>query len=626
MKLLKHRLRELLTATSLFNSGWYLQEYTDVRDAGVDPLEHFIDYGMDEGRSPTPLFSSQWYCSQCTSVDGLGAFEHFLTFGSQRNIDPHPLFSVVYYKSQLPHIDWRTNNPLFHYFNNVGKAASNPHPLFDTVWYLRQIGENGPATVTPLEHFLLHGWRDFHDPHPLFSVSHYLWEHPELTKNDICPLVHYITAENFEDLDPHPIFMSNWYMQQFPALSHSIGNPLVHYLQIGAMQNRKPHPLFDPKWYVTHFMKDTEESIPPLLHYAIKNSVFFKGKLPHYQKMAALTNIQATAAKKNDIHAFIVHNTDCISGGIFSVFSLVSETRGNGQSAFLYTMPGDDNVIRYSRFQNDETLLTFADLNKHVRQGKIHRINIPEVLLGDFFDAALLQNIDLSKIDINILNQNDSLMPTRATLNFVAQKVQTMTITTAHLKYSTQQHADKWGLALKHLSTYMSYDDYTVVPFEEKLPLFLWSPDRRIQDDALYTMMITSMPGYGFYRVLNLHYEFFKFAIASAKFTLTLGEGLDNYFIEAFFSGGFGFALYNTQFMPQAFRGLDNVFSDLTTLKASLPCVIRDIECDPQYRRQLFEANYNALAAIYDKRIYQKKVREFLAGSFDYIPTIPIIS
>ena len=175
-------------------------------------------------------------------------------------------------------------------------------------------------------------------------------------------------------------------------------------------------------------------------------------------------------------------------------------------------------------------------------------------------------------------------------------------------------------MPLKHLSTYMSHDDYTIVPFEEKLPLFLWSPDRRPQDDSLYTMISTSMPGYLYFRIINMHYEFFKFCCASAKFTLTLGEGLDNYFIEAFFTGGFGFALYNSQFMPQAFRGLDNVFKDLTTLKASLGCVIRDIECDPQYRRQLFEANYNALATIYDKRIYQRKVREFLNGERDYVP------
>lgn len=625
MKLHKHRLRELLASTSLFNAAWYLRHYTDVRDAGLDPLEHFINYGLNEGRSPSPLFSSQWYCSQCPSVQDLGAFEHFLLFGSQRNLDPHPLFSIAYYKSQLPDIDWRTNNPLFHYFANASKAAVNPHPLFDTVWYLRQIGENCPAAVTPLEHFLLHGWQDFLDPHPLFSVSHYLWEHPELTKDEICPLVHYVMAEDFQGLDPHPIFMSEWYMQQFPVLSNSIGNPLVHYLQVGAMQNRKPHPLFDPQWYTSQHMTEADGRTPPLLHYAVMNAALFKGRLPECQKSEALARIQAKASKEEDIQAFVVHNIDCISGGIFSVFSLAAETRKNGRPTFLYTMAGDHHVVRFSRFQNDETLLTFNDLSQHVQQGKIRRINIPEVLLEDFFEATLRQNIDLSKIDINILNQNDSLMPPKTAIDFVAQKVRAMSMTTAHLKYSTQQHANKWGLALKHLSTYMSYDDYVVVPFEHKRPLFFWSPDRRPQDDSLYAMMIASMPAYHFYRIANLHYEFFKFAIAAAKFTLTLGEGLDNYFIEAFFTGGFGFALYNGQFMPQAFRSLDNVFSDLTTLKASLPCVIRDIECDPQYRHQLFEANYNALAAIYDKRIYQKKVSEFLAGGFDYVPNRPLI-
>lgn len=322
----------------------------------------------------------------------------------------------------------------------------------------------------------------------------------------------------------------------------------------------------------------------------------------------------------NEIHAFVVHNIDCISGGIFSIFSLVEEIRKNAKNAFLYTMPGETDTIKYSQFNNNETLLPFADLCLHIQNGKIFRLYIPEVLVNEFYDAISVRNINMKNVDVTILNQNAELMPTRQTLGSFSKKIRSLSMTTAHLKYSTQQHADKWGLPLKHLSTYMSHDDYQIIPFEKKLPLFFWSPDHRPQDEALFRMLTVSMPGYHFYRIEGVHYEIYKFVIGAAKFTLTLGEGLDNYFIESFFTGGFGFALYNGRFMPQSLRKLDNVFSDITRLKASLSSVIRDIELDPAYRAQLFEANYRILAEIYDKRIYRQKVGEFLANAFDYYP------
>ncbi|WP_141325425.1 hypothetical protein, partial [Acetobacter orleanensis] len=44
-----------------FDGGWYLAMYPDVREAGIDPLEHFLNHGSQEGRSPNALFDSQAY-------------------------------------------------------------------------------------------------------------------------------------------------------------------------------------------------------------------------------------------------------------------------------------------------------------------------------------------------------------------------------------------------------------------------------------------------------------------------------------------------------------------------------------------------------------------------------------
>jgi hypothetical protein len=42
----------ILRRSGLFDAAWYLRTYRDVADAGVDPLRHYIESGIKEGRRP----------------------------------------------------------------------------------------------------------------------------------------------------------------------------------------------------------------------------------------------------------------------------------------------------------------------------------------------------------------------------------------------------------------------------------------------------------------------------------------------------------------------------------------------------------------------------------------------
>jgi hypothetical protein len=44
-----------------FDPEWYLAENPDVAELGVDPFEHFIQYGWREGRNPHPMFDVRWF-------------------------------------------------------------------------------------------------------------------------------------------------------------------------------------------------------------------------------------------------------------------------------------------------------------------------------------------------------------------------------------------------------------------------------------------------------------------------------------------------------------------------------------------------------------------------------------
>lgn len=68
-----------------FDGGWYLDMYPDVREAGIDPLEHFLNHGSQEGRSPNAIFDSQAYLRANPDVVEFerGPFIHYICFGFQ---------------------------------------------------------------------------------------------------------------------------------------------------------------------------------------------------------------------------------------------------------------------------------------------------------------------------------------------------------------------------------------------------------------------------------------------------------------------------------------------------------------------------------------------------------------
>ena len=66
-----------------FDSVWYLSAYPDVRDAGIEPVEHFLQHGMFEGRSPNAAFNAESYVNANPDIAAFpfGPFMHYVCFG-----------------------------------------------------------------------------------------------------------------------------------------------------------------------------------------------------------------------------------------------------------------------------------------------------------------------------------------------------------------------------------------------------------------------------------------------------------------------------------------------------------------------------------------------------------------
>jgi hypothetical protein len=65
------------------NAEDYYNKYTDVRDAGADAFQHYIDWGYNEGRT-MPGFDPKYYLEANPDVAaaGVNPFKHFLEYGA----------------------------------------------------------------------------------------------------------------------------------------------------------------------------------------------------------------------------------------------------------------------------------------------------------------------------------------------------------------------------------------------------------------------------------------------------------------------------------------------------------------------------------------------------------------
>ena len=72
---------------AIFDTKGYLAAYTDVAQAGVNPLGHYDTYGWKEGRDPATDFDTSAYLQANPDVAqaGIEPMQHFLQFGLVEN-------------------------------------------------------------------------------------------------------------------------------------------------------------------------------------------------------------------------------------------------------------------------------------------------------------------------------------------------------------------------------------------------------------------------------------------------------------------------------------------------------------------------------------------------------------
>ncbi|MDD4913603.1 MAG: glycosyltransferase family 2 protein [Methylococcales bacterium] len=215
-----------------FDPDWYLDQNPDVRQLGLDPYQHYMEHGRNEGRHP--LFDRDWYVLNYPDVaeSGMAPLQHYLAFGKQER--RHPAFDADWYLSLYPDIAEAGADPRQHYLLH-GKQEGR-FPAFDYEWYLDQYPDVAGAGINPREHYLLQGRLE--GRFPVFDRDWYLSQYPDIATDGANPREHYVLFGRQEGR--YPTFDRDWYLRNYPDVSDSGLSPLAHYLRIGKAEGRQP--------------------------------------------------------------------------------------------------------------------------------------------------------------------------------------------------------------------------------------------------------------------------------------------------------------------------------------------------------------------------------------------------
>jgi hypothetical protein len=347
--------RMLVKSSGLFDPEWYLATYPDLIGSGTDPLDHYMQLGASEGRSPGPNFDPPSYLAQKPDVPEakLHPLLHYIRHSAKEGGKPRSfpekrepgeragredtaarmeedddrklvqssgLFDPDWYLARYPDLVGSGIDPLDHYMQFGAPEGRSPGPNFYPPSYLAQKPDVPEAKLHPLLHYIRHSAKEGGKPRPFpeerepgeragqedtaarveenddrkLVQSSGLFD-PDWYLSGTDPLDHYMpfgayegqgqedTAARVEENDDRKLVQSSrlfdpdWYLARYPDLVGSGTDPLDHYMRFGAYEGRSPGPDFDPPSYLAENPNVPEAKLNPLLHY-IRHSAKEGGK------------------------------------------------------------------------------------------------------------------------------------------------------------------------------------------------------------------------------------------------------------------------------------------------------------------------------------------------------------
>lgn len=147
--------RKCVEQSGFFDADWYLRKYRDVGRAGIDPLDHFIQFGSAEHRNPGPKFNARWYVEEYPDsvTVGLEPLAHYLTIGREKGYQANG----TDYKRWCQKFDTLTNEDLSIIRHDISSGAFPS--LYVIVYFQRSAQSFVINTVKTLSDQLFDRWQ-----------------------------------------------------------------------------------------------------------------------------------------------------------------------------------------------------------------------------------------------------------------------------------------------------------------------------------------------------------------------------------------------------------------------------------------------------------------------------------
>ncbi|RAP50415.1 MAG: hypothetical protein BZ136_01345, partial [Methanosphaera sp. rholeuAM74] len=253
----------ILYDDKLFDADYYYSKNLDVKNAGVDAIEHYLKNGFREGRNPSKDFNTNFYYK----------------LHPEHDESLNPLVEYIYnnYEDDLTGL---TPEPVS-LEDTQDYTIISESELFDENWYAQEYAVDSDVVAD----FLVNANMLLRNPSRKFNTQDYLESHDEVTCN---ALVDYIYNNLFNldvcDFDVVDEVVDEEYMYNYELLSNSIYfdedyykkvNPNIpvgcdaidYYLRKGCRESYPTSKYFDAQRYLDYNPDLEVVGVDALLHF-----------------------------------------------------------------------------------------------------------------------------------------------------------------------------------------------------------------------------------------------------------------------------------------------------------------------------------------------------------------------
>ena len=257
--------RALMEDSGLFDRAWYLATYKDVAHHGIDPLDHYINHGWREGRSPGVIFDTQWYLHQYKDIaaSSIEPLTHYLIHGQVEGRVPNAFFDAEWYESTIQRSpDEKSLAPYAIYLKRGLAEGHAPLPELQHIFWCRHPTQDGYDQYKRLIVAIRPWWEQFGRGKvgilaALFSPYEEMPAMRVAGNDGVEKFIAFLEYAWTQNLDPGPLFQGEHYKRIMwrRGLSLQSGETfLQHYLRVGFDSRIVPTACFDEAVYYQQYL------------------------------------------------------------------------------------------------------------------------------------------------------------------------------------------------------------------------------------------------------------------------------------------------------------------------------------------------------------------------------------